>query len=353
MSLLERLRAEIALTGPLTVAEYMHRCLHDPRDGYYATRPALGAEGDFITAPLVSQMFGELLGLWAVEVWRRMGSPTRILLVEAGPGDGTLMSDMLRAAKVAPGFLKAAEVWLVETSDPLIRSQRGQLADAPVSVRWARDLTELPSGDPVILVANELLDCLPANQFVRTERGWGERMVGAADEALEFGLRPIALPETPDAPLGVVYERSPAQEAFGQTVGELIAREGGAALLIDYGRAEPGFGDTLQALKAHEKVDPLARPGEADLTVHADFPSVLAAARGAGVETAILSQGEILRRLGIEHRAAALARLRPDRADVIARQLDRLVGPDQMGELFKAACIHSPGLTPPGFEEVS
>jgi SAM-dependent MidA family methyltransferase len=276
-----------------------------------------------------------------------MGSPQRVLLVEAGPGDGTLMSDMLRAARVAPGFLEAAEVWLVETSAPLCERQRERLGE----MNWARDLPELPAGAPVILIANELLDCLPANQFIRTERGWGERMVGASDRGLEFGLRPITLSD--DAPPGVVYERSPAQEAFGGATGELIAREGGAALLIDYGRAEPGFGDTLQALKRHEKVDPLACPGEADLTVHADFPAVLAAARTAGVETALLAQGAFLRRLGIEHRAAALAARSPDRADVIARQLDRLVGADQMGELFKAACIHSPGLVPPGFEEVS
>jgi len=349
MSLLERLRAEIAQTGPLSVAEYMHRCLHDPQDGYYATRPALGADGDFITAPLVSQMFGELLGLWAVETWRRMGSPGRVQLVEVGPGDGTLMSDMLRATKVSPEFAAAAEVWLVETSEPLRAKQRERLGN----VNWVRVPPELPSGAPVILIANELLDCLPAAQFVRTERGWAERMVGASDEGLELGLRPIALPNTPDAPLGVVYERSPAQEAFGQTVGELIAREGGAALLIDYGRAEPAFGDTLQALKRHKKVDPLACPGEADLTVHADFPSVLTAARQAGVETAILTQGEFLRRLGIEHRAAVLTGAHPDRAETLHRQLDRLTAPDQMGELFKAACIHSPGLTPPGFEEVS
>ena len=348
MSLLERLRAEIAQTGPLTVAEYMHRCLHDPQDGYYATRPALGADGDFVTAPLVSQMFGELLGLWAVEVWSRLGSPPRVLLVEAGPGDGTLMSDILRAARLSSGFLAAAEVWLVETSEPLRQRQRERLGE----LRWARDLSELPAGAPVILIANELLDCLPANQFVRTDRGWAERVVGLAEDGLAFGLRPVALPHAPETPPGLVCETSPAQQAFGRTAGELIAREGGAALLIDYGRAEPGFGDTLQALKRHEKVDPLACPGEADLTVHADFPAVLAAARQEGAQTAILTQGEFLRRLGIEHRAAALTAARPDRAETLTRQLDRLTGPDQMGELFKAACVFA-GLTPPGFEEVS
>jgi NADH dehydrogenase [ubiquinone] 1 alpha subcomplex assembly factor 7 len=340
MSLLERLRAEIAESGPLTVAQYMHRCLHDPRDGYYATRPALGSDGDFITAPLVSQMFGELLGLWAVEVWRQLGSPDRVRLVEVGPGDGTLMSDMLRAAKLAPGFVEAAEVWLVETSQPLKERQRERLP----TTHWADDLSQVPSGAPVILVANELLDCLPARQFVRVGDTWVERMVGLSDEGLAFGLAAEA------GQAGEIWEVSAAQEAFGQQVAETVVREGGAALLIDYGRAEPGFGDTLQALKAHQKVDPLACPGEADLTVHADFPAVLNAARKAGAETAILTQGEFLRRLGIEHRAAALAKARPDRAQTIARQLDRLTAPDQMGDLFKAACIHAPGLAPPGFE---
>jgi NADH dehydrogenase [ubiquinone] 1 alpha subcomplex assembly factor 7 len=350
MSLLERLRAEIAASGPLTVAQYMHRCLHDPRDGYYATRPALGERGDFITAPLVSQMFGELIGLWAAEIWTRLGSPARVRLVEVGPGDGTLMSDMLRAARVAPGFLDAAEVWLVEVSQPLKALQAVQVPRA----RWAADLSEVPADAPLILIANEFLDCLPARQFVRTESGLAERLVGAAGDGLAFGLTPVPAPaaDLPSGPVGEVLEISPAQAAFGQAVGERIARDGGSALLIDYGRTEPGFGDTLQALKGHEKVDPLACPGEADLTVHVDFPTVLAAARKAGAATALLRQGDFLRRLGIEQRAAALAQARPDRADTVGRQLDRLIAPDQMGRLFKAACVHAPDLVPPGFEEV-
>jgi NADH dehydrogenase [ubiquinone] 1 alpha subcomplex assembly factor 7 len=346
MSLLDRLRAEIAQTGPLTIAQYMHRCLHDPRDGYYATRPALGEAGDFLTAPLVSQMFGELLGLWAVEFWRRMGSPEQARLIEVGPGDGALMSDMLRAAKVAPAF--PPDVWLVEASEPLKALQQARLPQA----NWAADLSQVPGGVPIILIANELLDCLPAHQFIRTDEGWAERMVGVTDDGLTFGLKQ-ASGITVDASLDAVLETSPAQQAFAQTVAELIAREGGAALFIDYGRTEPGFGDTLQAVKAHQKVDPLACPGEADLTVHADFPAVMAAARKAGVDTAILTQGEFLRRMGIEQRAAALSRAAPERAETIGRQLDRLTAPDQMGELFKACCIHSPGLVPPGFEEAS
>lgn len=344
----ERLAAQIAQTGPLTIAQYMTACLHDPQDGYYATRPALGEAGDFITAPLVSQMFGELIGVWAMSAWQAMGAPSRLVLVEMGPGDGTLMSDLLRAARLLPGFLEAAEVWLVETSAPLTALQAAKL---PETVRWARSLDEVSGGTPTILVANELLDCLPARQFVRTATGWAEQVVGLDRHgALSFARvpAPIALPDARD---GVVYERSGPQEALGAALGERLARDGGAALLIDYGRDQPGFGDTLQALVRHEKVDPLAHPGEADLTVHADFPAVMAAARKAGAEAAILTQAAFLARVGIGERAEALVRARPDKAAEIGRQLHRLVGGDQMGELFKACCIHSPGWTPPAFEE--
>lgn len=347
MSLAERLRAEIAAQGPLTIAQYMTRCLHDPQGGYYATRPALGEDGDFITAPLVSQMFGELLGLWAVAVWRGLGCPPRVILAEAGPGDGTLMADALRAARLDPAFVAAAQVVLIETSEPLRQAQAQRLGDGP---RWLSSLGELPQDAPVILIANELLDCLPVRQFVRTARGWAEQVVGAGDDGLVFGLSGTA-PNLAEAAVGAVLEVSPAQQAFASELGALIARQGGAALLIDYGRdAAPAFGDTLQALRRHRKVDPLDGPGTADLTVHADFPAVAAAARAAGAQaSAILPQGELLRRLGIEQRASALAASRPDRADVIARQLARLCDADQMGTLFKALAIYA-GPAPPGFE---
>jgi SAM-dependent MidA family methyltransferase len=347
MSLRDRLAAQVRASGPLTVAQYMTACLHDPEHGYYATRPALGPQGDFITAPLVSQMFGELIGLWAVEAWTRMGRPPTIRFVEIGPGDGTLMSDMLRAARLSPDFMEAADVWLVETSEPLRARQRTVLGEC---VEWAGALREVPDEAPLILVANELLDCLPARQFVRTERGWAERMVGLdAAGQLTFGLAAAPLPR--EAPVGALLETSPAQEALAAELGARVLRDGGAALLIDYGRAVPGFGDTLQALRAHRKEGPLDNPGEADLTVHADFPAVLAAAHREGAATAhIITQGEFLVRLGIGARAEALAAARPDRADEIERQLERLVSPDQMGELFKAACIHAPNFIPPGFE---
>jgi NADH dehydrogenase [ubiquinone] 1 alpha subcomplex assembly factor 7 len=349
MDLRERLAAQIAAGGPISVAQYMTACLHDPDFGYYATRPALGETGDFVTAPMVSQMFGELVGVWAASAWELMGRPDPVRLVEMGPGDGTLMSDILRTVRHAEGFLEAADVWLVETSKPLIALQRERL---PEDVNWAASLAEVPDGAPTILVANELLDCLPARQFVRTPIGWAEQVVGLdADGELAFGLASTpAAGLLPEAAVGQVYEQSAAQAALGAELGRRIAADGGAALLIDYGRAGPGFGDTLQALRRHEKVDPLATPGAADLTVHADFPAVMAAARTQGAAAAILTQSAFLARMGIGERAEALVRAAPRRSGVIGRQLTRLIGADEMGELFKVCAIHSPDWTPPAFE---
>jgi SAM-dependent MidA family methyltransferase len=359
MSLSDRLARLIAADGPMTVEAFMRHCLHDPQFGYYATRPALGppegeGAGDFITAPLVSQMFGELIGLWAVDTWTRMGQPAPFRLVEMGPGDGTLMADILRAARVVPTFRAAAELWLVETSEPLRQLQRERLAvHGP---RWVETIAEVPDGAPMLLVANELLDCLPARQFVRTETGWAERRVGLdADGALAFGLSPAPSGFAPPPGLesvapGRLIEISPAQEALGAAVGARIAADGGAALFIDYGRDRPEAGDTLQALSRHQKVDVLASAGAADLTVHADFPAFAAAARSAGAATTpIVGQGDFLRALGLELRATALIRARPDQADLIARQRRRLVDPTEMGTLFKAVCVHTAGLEVAGF----
>jgi SAM-dependent MidA family methyltransferase len=344
-----RLRRRIAQDGPLTIADYMTACLHDPAGGYYATRPALGAKGDFVTAPLVSQMFGELIGLWAVETWRAMGAPAPFVLAEIGPGDGTLMSDLLRAARLEPAFLAAAQLWLVETSAPLQAAQGERLASAPLQPRWTGSLETLPAL-PLLLVGNELLDCLPPRQFVRTDAGWAERRIGlSADGGLAFGLSP-AQADLPPAPAGSLYEDCAAQAGFAANLALRIARDGGAALLVDYGRAAPGFGDTLQALRRHRKVDPLDAPGTADLTVHADFPAVMAAARAAGAQAALLTQGELLARLGIGQRAAMLAEARPDQAETLGRQLDRLTAREQMGDLFKAVCIYAAGLDVPAFE---
>ena len=348
MNLRERLIAAIAERGPMSVADYMAACLYDADGGYYTTCPRLGADGDFITAPHISQMFGELLGLWAAEVWDRLGRPRRARLVELGPGDGTMMTDILRAARAVPGFLAACEVWLMETSAPLRALQEAAMVSTPI--RWAENLAAAPTDAPLIVLANEFLDCLPIDQAVLTAEGWMERRVGVDEEGgLAFRLAGLASPGV--GPLGAVLEWSDDLAAFGQTVGEVLGRAGGAALFADYGRDAPGYGDTLQAVRGHRKESPLAHPGEADLTAHVDFPAFLAAARQSGVRAApIRSQGDFLRALGIETRAAALAGARPDRAQAIGRQLARLTAPDQMGELFKAACIHSPGLVPPGFE---
>ena len=348
MTLRQRLADEIAAHGPMDVARYMTACLHDPDFGYYATRPVLGADGDFITAPLVSQMFGELIGVWAISAWEALGRPAPFRLVEMGPGDGTLIADLLRAARLSPAFLAAADVWLVETSGPLRDLQRDKLAD---TAHWADRLAEVPSGAPLILVANELLDCLPARQFVKTHAGWAERMVGLdAAGALAFGLNPPPVARLlPDAPAGAVFEQSAAQGSLGAELGGRLATDRGAALLIDYGRDTPGFGDTLQALVRHRKVDPLASPGEADLTVHADFPAVIAAARALGARPHLLSQGVFLARMGVGERAEALVRARPDRAASIGRQLGRLIAADQMGALFKVCCLHDAAWTPAPF----
>ena len=354
MSLEERLKARIRVDGPITVADYVIACLHDPKDGYYAVRPRLGSEGDFITAPLISQMFGELLGLWAVETWRRLGAPERFRFIEVGPGDGTLMDDALRAARLDPAFLQAAELVFVEPSRPLREAQARRLAEADLSPRWVSDLGGLEEDLPLVLIANEVLDCLPARQFVRTDDGWAERRVGLdQDGGLAFGLLPTEPPPAPfAAKVGDVVEIAAAQHGFGQTLGELVGRAGGVALLIDYGRSRPEPGDTLQALRGHAKVSPLETPGHADLTMWADFPGVLAAALGGGADvTGVIGQGAFLKALGIEARADSLSRANPLRAETLGRQLSRLIDADQMGELFKAAAIFAPrSLVMPGFE---
>lgn len=353
MTLLDRVRALIAREGPLPIARYMEICLHDPELGYYAVHPRLGEAGDFITAPLVSQMFGELLGLWAAEVWSRLGRPGRLRFVELGPGHGTMISDALRAARRAPGFIEACEVWLVETSAPLRQRQAAALEGA-IDPVWTDQLEDVPADAPVILLANEFLDCLPICQAVRAETGWRERRVGLdAGGRLVFAAgEPVAPPAGgAGAPLGTVAEWSDALISVGAAVGALIARAGGAALFVDYGRDRPGPGDTLQALRGHRKESPLAHPGRADLTAHVDFPAFLAAASAAGAAVGpIRTQAAFLSDLGVRVRAAALAASRPDRAETLERQLERLIGPDQMGELFKVAVVRQPGLVAPGFE---
>lgn len=339
--MLERLAKLIAAEGPLPVDRYMALCLHDPDEGYYATRPALGAAGDFITAPLVSQMFGELIGAWVLDLWDQMGRPAPWRLVEIGPGDGTLMSDLQRVLAARPQALANLEITLVETSAPLRAAQAARLT----GVNWRSSLAEIPADAPTILIGNEFLDCLPIRQFVRHDGAWRERRVGWADGALTY-VAGDPVPCAAEAPEGAVRETCPALAEVARQVDALLGPAGGAALFIDYGRDRPGFGDTLQALKGHTKIEALTQPGEADLTAHVDFPAFLTASR---LETALAPQRDFLLRLGLRERAQRLAKASPDRIAVLERQVERLISPDQMGLLFKAACLHSPGLRPAGF----
>ncbi|MGO4571344.1 class I SAM-dependent methyltransferase [Microvirga sp. 2TAF3] len=340
----DRLRDLIALEGPITVERYMGLCLQH----YYATRDPLGAAGDFTTAPEISQMFGELIGLWMLEVWHGMGRPARVRLIELGPGRGTLMADLLRAARLMPDFLAAVSVHLVETSPTLRERQKAILEKSGISVEWHDRLEDVPPG-PALLVANEFFDALPVRQFMATDRGWCERLVGLDQDRLAFGLSPE--PEKSfgnPVRLGDILEWPSASITLAKDLARRLVRDTGAALLIDYGYWGPAFGDTLQALKRHAYLDPLAEPGEADLTTHVDFHRL---AQAAASENALVhgmaTQRDFLQALGIEARASSLKhRANPAQAEAIDRALERLTagGDKAMGELFKVLALTHPGL---------
>ncbi|QJE73437.1 class I SAM-dependent methyltransferase [Aerophototrophica crusticola] len=348
----------IALAGPLSVAEYMALCLGHPQHGYYMTRDPLGAAGDFTTAPEISQMFGELLGLWAAQCWIQMGQPGSVQLVELGPGRGTLMADALRATARLPGFHQAVRLHLVETS-PVLR-QRQAAALGKYGPNWHDRLAEVPDG-PMLLLANEFFDALPVRQFQKGPRGrWAERKVGLDDAGnLSWKLDPTAgdalvHPSLRAAPEGSMVEICPAGVAIAAEIGARLAAHPGAALFVDYGYAGPAVGDTVQALRRHAFVPVLEAPGEADLTAHVDFTALGEAAATAGAAAyAPVPQRDFLISLGIEQRAAALKRLAtPVQAGDIDAALHRLVGDVSMGRLFKAQALASPGLpAPAGFEQ--
>ena len=346
------LRDRIAARGSIGVGEYMALALGHPAHGYYMTRDPLGAGGDFVTAPEISQMFGELVGAWMAQVWADQGAPTRLALAELGPGRGTLMRDALRALARAPGFLDATELWLVETSPALRAAQARALGGfAP---RWVERVEALPPG-PLFVVANEFFDALPIRQFRRADPGWQERQVGLAGDRLAFGFGPLRIDSVLDArfpllPDGVLVEVGAAGEAAARVLGARIAAEGGAALVVDYG-AWDGTGDTLQAARGHAAADPLDGPGTADLTAHVRFRALAEAAAPARVFGPV-GQGAWLGRLGIAARAARVAEGRPPEvAAVVARQLRRLTDPAEMGTLFRVLAALPPGAAPPpGFE---
>ena len=348
-----RLAGRIASDGPIDVAEYMAICLSDPEHGYYLHRDPLGRRGDFITSPEISQIFGELIGLWCVAVWEAMGSPDQFVLAELGPGRGTLLADALRAARVRPAFVEAASVALVEVSPRLRATQAETLADfAPV---WVEAVSSVPPG-PTIVLANEFFDALPIHQFVYTGAGWAERVIALNDGVLDFGLRPVAAMapdvKTGAASIGAVIETRPAAESVAAELGRRLAAENGAALIIDYGYVGPTFGDTLQAVREHRYDDLTAHPGEADLTAHVDFTPIAAAAEKHGAAARpLVDQATFLQNLGIAERAERLVQDKDDAVKAsIAAAVDRLTGPDQMGRLFKVLALSSPGLTLPAFD---
>ncbi|NNE81061.1 MAG: class I SAM-dependent methyltransferase [Silicimonas sp.] len=339
--------ARIRATGPLTLADYMTECLLHPTHGYYTTKDPLGAAGDFTTAPEISQMFGELLGLALAQAWLDRGAPSPFHLGELGPGRGTLMADVLRATRAVPGFHDAMTLHLVEAS-PTLRQRQKATIDAPLTHH--DHLDDLADDLPLFLVANEFFDALPIRQFQRDGKAWRERLVGLTDDRLAFGLSDPMTPEALDARLadtkdGDIVEISSLSRSIAATLGARIARHGGVAFIVDYGDWR-SLGDTFQALSGHRNVHPLAAPGDADLTAHVDFEALAQAARPAAV-SAMTPQGVFLERLGITARARQLGEnLSGDAlSDHIAAHR-RLTHPDEMGTLFKVIAFSQSG-TPP------
>jgi NADH dehydrogenase [ubiquinone] 1 alpha subcomplex assembly factor 7 len=345
------LQARIAATGPVTMAQYMAECLLHPEHGYYSTRDPFGATGDFTTAPEISQMFGEMIGLCLAQSWIDQGAPAAFTLAETGPGRGTLMADILRATKAVPEFHAAATLLLIEASPVLRDVQRQTLAE--YKVEWAEELSALPA-QPLWLVANEFIDALPVRQFQRDVSGWREVQVGLKDGELSLGLSaaaPIALLEhrLRDTRPGDIVEYCPAAAPVAEQVGAVICDHGGVALFIDYGGWH-ALGDTVQALRAHKMEDVLASPGEADLTAHVDFEPLALAAPCA--HSILTTQGVFLERLGITARAQSLAaKLSGAALESHIAAHRRLTHPDEMGSLFKTLALYPDGgLPPPGFE---
>lgn len=350
--LLGELRRLIAVEGPISIERYMALCLGHPVHGYYRTRDPLGAAGDFTTAPEISQIFGELLGLWTAEVWHGLGRPAPFRLVELGPGRGTLMADARRALRAAaPDCLAASDLHLVETSPPLRAAQGRALANAAPT--WHDTIDTLPGG-PTILIANEFFDALPVRQYQRTERGWCERRVGLKDggglngDALAFGLSPDPTPEiTAQAAPGAILTLPAVALDLTRQLGNHLAREGGALVAIDYGDLYGGTADTLQAVAHHRFADPLEAPGETDLTAQVDFAALARAAAGAGaVVHGPVTQGDFLLALGLAQRAERLAaRANPVQAAAVKAGADRLIDRTTrgMGHLFKVMGIAGPG----------
>lgn len=340
---------QIELSGPITVAEYMTQCLLHPKHGYYTTQQPFGSKGDFITASEISQMYGEMLGLCLAQSWIDQGQPDQFTLAELGPGRGVLMADILRATKLVSGFHQAANIVMVEAS-PNLQSVQAKTLEH-YDVRWVSSVTELPK-QPLYLIANEFFDCLPIRQYIRTEHGWQEQMIGAVDGVLGFILAAITPVEVfKEAPLGTVMEACPSAIAITSEIARVIGDHGGTALIVDYGDWQP-MGDSLQAVQDHTKTDPLTDCGASDLTAHVNFQSLSEAATHFAQCSKMTTQGVLLERLGITARAQALAaKLESSALENHITAHHRLTHPDEMGHLFKALAITPKGAAhPAGFD---
>jgi NADH dehydrogenase [ubiquinone] 1 alpha subcomplex assembly factor 7 len=351
-----RLKAQIARTGPISLERFMDVCMADATAGYYPSKQPIGAGGDFTTAPEVSQVFGELLGLWAYAVWQSMGSPEQVILAELGPGRGTLMADALRGLRRLPGFTDCAKVALVETSPPLRQAQEEALADSGAYISWHEGIEELPPG-PIIVIANEFIDALPIRQLIWRTGQWHERCVligldggfafcDGPPLAVENLRRNAELQQLPD---GSILEIRPAANAVITALAARAKDAPLAALIIDYGHEATGCGDTLQAVSRHKFADPLEQPGNVDLTAHVDFGALKDSAEANGLLAyGPKAQGALLLELGLDARLERLCQdATQDERDGLMSATQRLVDPAAMGVLFKALAITSQGLAPP------
>jgi NADH dehydrogenase [ubiquinone] 1 alpha subcomplex assembly factor 7 len=352
--LLSEIKKLIKTSGPIPVWRYMELCLMHPRHGYYLSRDPLGREGDFTTAPEVSQMFGELLGLWAASVWKAIGSPPLLRLIEIGPGRGTMMGDALRALRVLPPLYQALSIHLVDIN-PVLREKQKATLSGSRNITWHDTIDDVPDG-PSVIFANEYFDVLPIRQAVKGENGWHERTVDLdGDGKLAFGVASEPIPRfevllpplVRAAPAGAVFEWRPDAEIM--KIASRVRDQEGAALIIDYGHLRSDAGDTFQSIARHSFADPLKNPGLADVTAHVDFQALVRAAEDLGARVhGPVPQGDFLKRLGIETRAISLmAKATPEVSEDVAGALKRLIGGGRggMGEMFKVLGVSEPSLT--------
>jgi SAM-dependent MidA family methyltransferase len=352
--LLSEIKKLIKSSGPMPVWRYMELCLMHPKHGYYLSRDPLGREGDFTTAPEVSQMFGELLGLWAASVWKAIDSPPLLRLIEIGPGRGTMMADALRALRVLPPLYQALSIHLVEVN-PVLRDKQNAALSGSRNITWHDTIDDVPDG-PSVILANEYFDVLPIHQAVKGANGWHERTIELdGDGRLAFGAVAEPIPRfevllpswVRAAPVGAVFEWRPDTEVM--KIASRVRDQEGAALVIDYGHLRSDAGDTFQAIAGHSFADPLRDPGQADVTAHVDFQALVRATEDLGARVhGPVPQGDFLKRLGIETRAINLmAKATHEVSEDVAGALKRLVGGGRggMGQMFKVLGISEPNLT--------